>query len=88
MKAKMNKWSGWTNETRPDILMALYRHKLVESGFTIRDESYCFFEPYGFTALFLLSESHFAIHTFPEEKRPIWNYHPALMCHLKNLSQT
>lgn len=69
MKAKMNKWSGWTNETRPDILMALYRHKLVESGFTIRDESYCFFEPFGFTALFLLSESHFAIHTFPEEKK-------------------
>ena len=26
------------------------------------------FYPYGYTKLYLLSESHFAIHTFPEEK--------------------
>ena len=30
------------------------------------DTSSHFFDPHGFTALFLLSESHFAIHTFPE----------------------
>ena len=27
------------------------------------------FEPIGYTALFLLSESHFAIHTFPEHNQ-------------------
>lgn len=54
MKAKMNKWSGWTNETRPDILMALYRHKLVESGFTIRDDLLLFraIRLYGFISAF------------------------------------
>ena len=28
-----------------------------------------YFTPYGYTALFLLAESHFALHTFPEENK-------------------
>ena len=69
MKARINNWRGWINETRPDVLMAKYRNDLLKSGFTIVDTAIHFFEPYGFTALFLLSESHFAIHTFPEENK-------------------
>ena len=67
MKAKINNWSAWVPECRPDILVAKYKTLLTECGFTIRRELCEFFSPYGFTALFLLSESHFAIHTFPEE---------------------
>ena len=69
MLAKMNKYSEWVSETRPDILVAHYREMLLECGFKICSEQYKFFEPFGFTALFLLSESHFAIHTFPEQKK-------------------
>ncbi len=66
MEAKINNWSGWVTECRPDILMAEYRERLKNSGFNIRRQCHEFFYPQGFTALFLLAESHFAIHTFPE----------------------
>lgn len=67
MIAKINNWQEWVKETRPDTLMAKYKADLIKSGFNIVDTVFHFFDPYGFTALFLLSESHFAIHTFPEE---------------------
>lgn len=67
MQAKMNNYNGWITETRPDILVAYYKKLLLDCGFTIRKEAFEFFEPQGFTACFVLSESHFAIHTFPEE---------------------
>jgi S-adenosylmethionine decarboxylase len=35
-------------------------------GFTILNKSFHKFEPQGFTILYLLSESHFSIHTYPE----------------------
>lgn len=67
MLAKMNNWNGWVTETRPDFLVAKYKRALIDAWFHIVNECSHFFEPYGFTALFLLTESHFAIHTFPEE---------------------
>lgn len=67
MEAKINNWHAWVKETRPDVIMSTAKTALLESGFNIRGEVHEFFNPYGFTALFLLSESHFAIHTFPEE---------------------
>lgn len=63
----MNNWSGWTAETRADVLYAKYKGLLKKSEFNILDECMHIFEPFGFTCLFLLGESHFAIHTFPEE---------------------
>ena len=69
LQAKMNNWSGWITETRPDILNGIYKKLLIESGFNVISEQYHFFEPFGFTALYLLGESHFAIHTFPEESK-------------------
>jgi len=35
--------------------------------YTILQKSQHIFEPQGFTALYLLSESHISIHTFPEK---------------------
>jgi S-adenosylmethionine/arginine decarboxylase-like enzyme len=66
MKAKMYNWSCWVKETRADVLYARYEKLLQDSGFHIVDSCVKMFSPHGFTALFLLSESHFAIHTFPE----------------------
>lgn len=69
MRATMNNWHDWTAETRPDVLMAKYKELLEASGFTVLETVTHFFSPYGFTALILLAESHFAIHTFPEENK-------------------
>lgn len=69
MKAAMNNWHDWTTETRPDVLMARYEQILADSGFRVLEKVHHFFSPHGFTALILLAESHFAIHTFPEENK-------------------
>ena len=39
------------------------------SGFTILGKLEHFFEPAGYTNLWLLAESHCALHTFPEETK-------------------
>lgn len=53
----------------PETLYHLYKTILQECGFNICGIIEKYFEPHGYTALFLLSESHFAIHTFPEENK-------------------
>lgn len=67
MKAEIFEKSTWVSETRPDILMAACEKRLLESGFKIVEKAVHFFAPQGFTAVFILAESHLAIHTFPEE---------------------
>lgn len=69
MKAQMFKYNTWILETNPYKLKEYFDSLLMESGFNI--EQYCekMFKPHGFTSLYLLSESHFAIHTFPEENK-------------------
>jgi len=69
MKAQMYNYSSWINETNPDILYNKYMILLNQSGFGVLDVIEKHFEPFGYTALFLLSESHFAIHTFPEHQQ-------------------
>jgi S-adenosylmethionine/arginine decarboxylase-like enzyme len=66
MKAQMFNFSSWIPETNPSELKTYYTNKLYKSGFIILEISEHYFKPFGYTALFLLSESHFAIHTFPE----------------------
>lgn len=67
MMAKMNKWSDWVDESRPDLLHGHFINLLRRAGFSIMSHQVHLFEPFGFTELILLGESHFAIHTFPEE---------------------
>ena len=69
MQAIMSKWCDWIQETDPDILQATYKSRLLESGFRILGELDYHFQPYGYTKIYLLAESHFAIHTFPEENK-------------------
>lgn len=66
MKAKMNNFSCWIEDTDSENLRNYFASMLVASGFKILDTVEHQFKPQGYTALFLLSESHFAIHTFPE----------------------
>ena len=69
MKAQMFNHSEWIEETNPFELRRKFDKILKDSGFTVLNYSEYHFEPFGFTSLYLLSESHFAIHTFPEENK-------------------
>lgn len=62
----MFNWHGWCKDTEPAALRIFYENALRESGFRIIAIKEHHFTPYGYTALYLLGESHFAVHTFPE----------------------
>lgn len=67
MLAKMHNFSTWVvDDTHPDKLRVIYKKALEVAGFKILDICDHHFEPQGYTILYLLAESHFAIHTFPE----------------------
>lgn len=67
MEAKIWNYSGWINQTDPEEIKDKFTQLLKEAGFTILGEVENHFEPQGYTCLWLLAESHFAVHTFPEE---------------------
>lgn len=66
MQAKMWNKRFWIEISDERFLRWEYEKLLRDSGFKIISLQEHQFQPYGYTALFLLAESHFAIHTFPE----------------------
>ena len=69
MKAKMNNLRIWIKYQDEKILKEIIEKDLKDSGFTIIKMCEHFFEKQGYTGMWLLSESHFAIHSFPEEDK-------------------
>ncbi|MCB1143267.1 MAG: S-adenosylmethionine decarboxylase [Leptospiraceae bacterium] len=69
VKARIFNFSAWITEVRPDSLRERFHFLLERCGFEILGFQEHFFQPEGYTALWLLGESHFAIHTFPEERK-------------------
>jgi len=69
MEAKIYSCEYWVQETSPKTLLNTYKSKLIESGFKVLNITDHYFQPIGYTAIFLLAESHLAIHTFPEESK-------------------
>lgn len=69
MKAEIFKHSQWIPETDPEILMFYFYTALQTAEFNILDFMQHKFKPEGYTAIWLLAESHFAIHTFPEHRK-------------------
>ena len=67
MEAKIDNHNDWISEVDPQKLKPLFDDMLEKAGFGILNFMEHYFEPQGSTGLWLLSESHFAIHTFPEE---------------------
>ena len=63
----MYNFSAWVQNTDPRFFQEDIKKLLLESGFWICDFSEKFFEPFWYTCIFTLSESHLAVHTFPEE---------------------
>lgn len=62
----MNNFRKWIQSTDERYLKTIFDEILVNCGFGIRGFVEEHFDPFGYTALWLLSESHFAVHTFPE----------------------
>jgi S-adenosylmethionine decarboxylase len=67
--ASMDSWECWVDVTEPKILESSLDELLLESGFNILDKMIHYFPVKGFTAIWLLAESHLAIHTFPESEK-------------------
>lgn len=56
----------WIDEVNPEILKLMLDRFLRESQYTVLNFVEHEFTPQGFTAIWLLAESHLAAHTFPE----------------------
>lgn len=66
MKATIYNYSTWLSITEPKVLDELMVNNLQDAGFVVLSVNQHHFKPHGWTALYLLAESHLAIHTFPE----------------------
>ncbi|MBO0947542.1 S-adenosylmethionine decarboxylase family protein [Fibrella forsythiae] len=66
MSPKIWNHSEWIPLTNPTTLKTKLDAILLRATFNVLNFSEYHFEPFGWTALWLLGESHLAIHTFPE----------------------
>lgn len=69
MKAQIWNRNWWIDETREKVLERTLDTQLKLAGFHVLGTVEHEFTPYGYTKLWLLGESHLALHTFPEEQK-------------------
>lgn len=67
LTAKIHNLRFWVTECSPEILKNQFQSYLEEVGFVILNCSDYHFPVQGYTAFWLLAESHLAIHTFPDK---------------------
>lgn len=63
---QIHQHSFWIFETEPTWIKENFNATLEKSGFRVVGFIDHHFTPQGYTAVWLLAESHLAIHTFPE----------------------
>ncbi len=68
-KAEIYNHQEWMPITDSKILVERLSTILEQSGYTVLNFVEHHFEPQGYTSLWLLAESHLALHTFPENGR-------------------
>jgi len=71
LTAKIHNLRFWVSECDPDILKETFQNYLEQVEFVILNCSDHHFPVQGYTAFWLLAESHLAIHTFPDKG---WSY--------------
>ena len=69
MKAAIYKHTVWVVSEDEQQLQKHLAAWLDKAGFTVLKFVEHQFNPVGYTALWLLGESHLALHTFPEENK-------------------
>ena len=69
MNAITYDWLAWISTGSKEILVPYFTQLLPDIGFNV--VGYCEhnFQPHGFTSVWLLSESHLAIHAWPEHHK-------------------
>jgi S-adenosylmethionine decarboxylase len=66
--ARINNLRFWVSDCNPKTLENRFHQYLVKVDFVILNFTDHHFPETGYTAFWLLAESHLAIHTFPEEE--------------------
>jgi S-adenosylmethionine decarboxylase len=56
----------WLKGNIPSNVLSMAKEAINRSGMTIVDSVVHKFDPQGITAVYVLAESHFIIHTYPE----------------------
>lgn len=69
VEANIYNFRKWVDETSPTRLYTLLNEALQKVGYTILKHIEHHFPVKGYTCLWLLAESHLAVHTFPEENK-------------------
>lgn len=69
MEAKIDNFSAWVRQADAETLKKEIEALVIEAGFTVLNFMEHQFDPQGYTAVWLLAESHCALHTFPEEEK-------------------
>lgn len=67
MEAKIYNQRWWLSCCESEALKGVISAGLEQAGFSVLNFVEHYFQPQGYTALWLLAESHAAVHTFPEE---------------------
>ncbi|MBT3208363.1 MAG: spermidine synthase [Bacteroidetes bacterium] len=62
-------YTKWIEVIEPELLNTKLNSILNASGYNILAQVDHHFKPQGYTGLWLLAESHLAIHTFPEKNK-------------------
>ncbi len=63
---------GWLTLIDYDELVTLFNKLLSEADFEVLGFMEHHFYPQGYTAIWLLGESHLAVHTFDEDNKTYW----------------
>ncbi|MFY0689189.1 MAG: S-adenosylmethionine decarboxylase [Cyclobacteriaceae bacterium] len=69
MEAKIDHFSTWVSDAKHADLKPAIENLLTNAGFSVLNFMEHHFTPQGYTAVWLLAESHCALHTFPEENK-------------------
>lgn len=80
LSAKIHSLRFWVLEIEPEILKAQFQNYLEKVGFGIFNFTDYHFPVQGYTAFWLLAESHLAIHTFPNTG---WSYIELSSCNMR-----
>ena len=68
VSAEIYNFRVWTDEISPEVLSRDLTTILTGCGYHILNHIEHHFPVKGYTALWLLAESHLAVHTFPEDE--------------------